>query len=97
MAKKSTFKKGAAIGPQTFSFLAPEAMKVQLVGEFTGWQEHPIEMYKSASGMWQATVNLEPGPHYYRFLVDGEWRDDPGCTLRAPNAFGGQNMVRTVG
>jgi hypothetical protein len=47
-------------------------------------------------GVWRATVKLEPGTHHYRFLVDGEWRDDPECTLRAPNPFGGENMTRQV-
>ena len=97
MAKKSSDNKRAGLQPQTFSLLAPGASRVQLVGDFTDWQEQPIEMRKSTSGVWLATVNLETGPHYYRFLVDGEWRDDPGCTVRAPNDFGSQNMVRTVG
>jgi len=25
------------------------------------------------------TVELKPGTHHYRFLVDGEWRDDPNA------------------
>jgi hypothetical protein len=28
--------------------------------------------------------------------VDGQWRDDPDCVLRAPNPFGGENMMRQV-
>jgi hypothetical protein len=41
-------------------------------------------------------VQLSPGEHYYRFLVDGEWRDDPECPMRVPNPFGGENMMREV-
>ena len=96
MAKKSADNKRADLQPQTFSLFAPEASSVQLVGDFTRWQERPIEMRKSTSGVWQVTVNLETGPHQYRFLVDDQWHDDPGCTVRAPNDFGSQNMVRTV-
>ncbi len=84
-------------GPQIFSLFAPNALSVQLVGDFTDWQGHPIEMQKSTSGVWQAAVHLETGPHHYRFLVDGEWRDDPGCTVRTPNDFGSQNMVADGG
>jgi 1,4-alpha-glucan branching enzyme len=97
MAKKSTDNQRSDLQPQTFSLLAPGASSVQLVGDFTDWQKFPIEMYKSTSDVWQVTVKLENGPHYYRFLVDGEWRDDPGCDVRAPNDFGSQNMIRTVG
>lgn len=81
---------------QTFSFNAPTAMSVQLVGDFTHWQQNPIQMKKSKQGIWTATVSLEPGTYHYRFLVDGEWRDDPECTLRVPNPFGTANSVRVV-
>jgi hypothetical protein len=35
---------------QTFHFAAPAAMSVQLVGDFTHWQEEPISMRKGADG-----------------------------------------------
>ena len=96
MAKKTKTKSGASGLAQTFSFSAPEATSVQLVGDFTQWQERPVNLQKGADGVWRAAVNLPPGAHHYRFLVDGEWRDDPECTLRAPNPFGGENMMRQV-
>ena len=79
---------------QTFRFTAPDAMSVVLVGDFTHWQKQGIPMRKDRDGTWSATVRLEPGRHTYRFIVDGEWRDDPACTLRAPNPFGSADMVR---
>jgi 1,4-alpha-glucan branching enzyme len=81
---------------QTFSFTAPTATSVQLVGDFTHWQQRPINLQKGADGTWHTTVELGAGPHRYRFLVDGQWRDDPDCTLREPNPFGGQDSVRQV-
>lgn len=79
---------------QTFSFAAPTAMSVQLVGNFTHWQEQPINLEKGADGLWRITVGLEPGTHHYRFIVDGQWRDDPECTVRVPNPYGSQDGVR---
>jgi 1,4-alpha-glucan branching enzyme len=96
MARKSNIKSGANGRSQSFSIRAPEAESVQLVGDFTHWQEQPISLHKSADGVWKATVNLEPGTHQYRFLVNGEWQDDPECTLREPNPYGGENMMRQV-
>jgi 1,4-alpha-glucan branching enzyme len=81
---------------QGFSFRAPEAISVQLVGDFTHWQEKPISLKKEDGGVWRASVPLSPGEHHYRFLVDGEWRDDPECPMRVPNPFGGQDMMRKV-
>jgi 1,4-alpha-glucan branching enzyme len=81
---------------QTFSFNAPAAMSVLLVGDFTHWQKKPVSLKKDSHGVWRAVVPLPPGTYHYRFLVDGEWRDDPECTLRVENAFGSKNAVRQV-
>jgi len=96
MAKKVNSKNDGRDQKQTFAFSAPGAMSVQLVGDFTHWKDHPISLHKGADGIWRATVELEPGTHHYRFLVDGEWRDDPECALRSPNPYGGENMLRQV-
>jgi 1,4-alpha-glucan branching enzyme len=94
MAKKAFSKRKGS--KQTFSFNAPTAISVQLVGDFTHWQEEPVSLKKDPEGVWRTAVDLKPGNHHYRFLVDGQWRDDPECTLRVPNPFGGENSVRVV-
>jgi len=81
---------------QTFRFTAPSATSVLLVGDFTEWQKSAVPMQKGKAGVWTTTVELTPGPHNYRFIVDGQWSDDPECTVRVPNPFGSQNMVRQV-
>ena len=80
----------------TFSLTAPEAMSVLLAGDFTNWQEAPVVLKKLKSGLWKTTVSLAPGRYQYRFLVDGEWRDDSSCALRQANDFGGENCVCIV-
>ena len=69
---------------------------MQLVGDFTHWQKAPINLKKRADGIWQTTVELEPGQHHYRFMVDGQWRDDLECSLHVPNPYGSRNAVRQV-
>lgn len=83
--------------PQMFSFKAPAAMSVQLVGDFTHWQQAPINLRKDRDSIWRTTVNLQPGPHRYRFLVDGQWRDDPECATRVTNPFGTEDDVCQIG
>jgi 1,4-alpha-glucan branching enzyme len=96
MLKKMNLKSSGNTRKQTFSFRAPGAVSVQLAGDFTRWQERPINLQKGMDGVWRIVVELEPGTHHYRFLVDGQWSDDPECTLRAPNSFGSENMMRHV-
>jgi 1,4-alpha-glucan branching enzyme len=100
MAKNNNIKKTITESGngriQTFSFAAPTATNVQLVGDFTQWQQKPISMQKGLAGVWYTTVELGPGEHHYRFLVDGQWRDDPQCALHVPNPYGGENAVRQV-
>lgn len=96
MAKKKQSKTTGG-QKQVFTITAPDAMSVQLVGDFTHWQSNPVSMKKGARGVWKATVELQPGTHHYRFLVNGQWRDDPECTTHVPNPYGGRNAVRQVG
>jgi 1,4-alpha-glucan branching enzyme len=79
-----------------FVLRAPAAGSVQLVGDFTRWQEHPIRMRRDADGTWRVTVELETGVHQYRFLVDGQWRDDPESPLRVRNPYGTEDSVCRV-
>ena len=81
---------------ETFQLIEPNAEEVYLVGDFTDWEENPILLKRQNDGIWKATVPLQPGAYQYRFMVDGQWRDDIKCHHRAPNPFGGENCVRQV-
>lgn len=84
------------IKKETFQLIDPKAEEVLLLGDFTNWEENPILLKRQNDGIWKTTVPLTPGTHEYRFIVDGDWRDDAKCTARKPNPFGGENCVRTV-
>jgi len=70
----------------TFSYKAPEALRVMLIGDFTQWQRQPIALNKRENGIWQVQVRLGPGTHAYAFVVDDKWRDDGECHVRVPRA-----------
>ena len=95
MAKQQTPRKKSGT-MQAFAMHAPGADRVQLVGDFTHWQKNPVNMQKDEQGIWRTALALEPGTYHYRFLVDGQWRDDPECTLRVSNPYGSQDSVRQV-
>jgi hypothetical protein len=79
-----------------FCLKAPAADSVKLAADFTDWEKHPVEMMHSPDGFWFTVVPLTLGNYSYRFIVDGEWRDDPRATRRAPNPFGTENAVIQV-
>ena len=80
-----------------FSLAAPSASEVCVAGEFTGWEKQPIKLSRDNGGVWQAKVPLPQGRHQYRFIVDGEWQDDPQCQECIANSFGSRNSVIQIG
>ncbi len=86
----------AVLKPQTFRFHAPKATKVLLAGDFTEWQKKALAMQKGQDGFWTITVDLPLGKYGYLFMVDGQWCEDPECSMRVPNPYGSRNMVRQV-
>ena len=77
----------------TFSFDAPKAKEVILMGDFNNWQGKPLLMKMNQLGIWQKIVMLYPKRYEYRFLVDGQWFNDPLNDQTCPNCFGSQNNV----
>jgi len=75
-----------------FTLEAPDAGRVQLVGDFNGWAPEGSEMEPSGR-CWKKVVKLDPGRYQYRFVVDGQWQNDPLNVSAEPSPFGGQNSV----
>ena len=53
-------------------------------------------MIRLNDGKWAKELALRPGRYEYRFVVDGEWVDDPAATELIPNLFGTANAVLVV-
>ena len=79
-----------------FEFPASEAQEVYLAGDFNNWDSSANAMKKDKKGIWKISLSLKPGRYEYRFLVDGNWENDPSCCDCVPNEFGSQNCVRIV-
>lgn len=79
-----------------FQLEAPRAGSVKLAADFTDWGKSPLDMTRSEAGIWHAVILLPPGDHSYRFIVDGQWCDDPHPALCVSNPFGTINAVVKV-
>jgi len=76
-----------------FSLEATEAKNVVLMGNFNDWSLKKHPMKRDENGIWNKRVMLSPGKYEYKFLVDGQWREDPRNDRLCPNCFGTQNSV----
>ena len=79
----------------TFSLSGDAAQEAFVAGSFSGWEK--IRMERREDGVLSAVVELEPGQHQYKFLVDGEWRLDTGSGGdTVDNGLGSTNNVISV-
>ena len=76
-----------------FIFDRPEAQRVAVAGTFNNWNPAQTPMTKGSDGRWRATVVMPAGRHEYKFVIDGQWMNDPKAQESVPNPFGGCNSV----
>jgi 1,4-alpha-glucan branching enzyme len=72
------------------------AQKVCVAGCFNGWDPMTTPLERDRDGIWMCALTVPAGEHQYRFVVDGEWCDDPLNTARCGNEFGSENSVLIV-
>lgn len=76
------------------------ANDVRIAGDFNGWvPDKDVRSLVQAEGeqrVWTKILNLPPGTYHYRYVVDGEWREDPANPQAAPGPVGGRNSVLVV-
>ena len=89
-------KRNKVAQEQVFELRAPKASSVQLLGDFTNWEQQALPLQKDQEGVWRTVLRLKPGTYHFRYIVDGKWHNDPRCPFLQPNPFGSENMIREV-
>jgi 1,4-alpha-glucan branching enzyme len=80
----------------TFSLTSPDAKEVILMGDFNQWNPKVHPMKKNKTGVWEKVTLLFPGTYEYRFMVDGQWENDPNNAQTRTNQFGTKNNFIVV-
>ena len=80
----------------TFTYDNPSAESVALTGSFCDWKRDAYPLSRDAKGIWKVALSLPSGRYEYRFIVDGEWKNDPRCSEVVSNEFGSENCIFTV-
>jgi 1,4-alpha-glucan branching enzyme len=79
-----------------FRYETADALEVIVSGDFNGWDQKKHVMKSDGRGIWKKTMMLPPGQYEYKFVVDGEWRTDPGNPYQNFNCFGSINNVLKI-
>ena len=79
-----------------FEFHHDGAQGVSIAGTFNDWVPNVLAMIAVTDGTWVKELSLVPGTYEYRFVVDGEWVNDPNAE-QVRNSYGGFNSVLVVG
>jgi chromosome partitioning protein len=80
-----------------FSYRAPDVQSLKLVGDFNNWTpDESSDLNKDDEGVWKKVVALPPGRYHYKYIVDGEWKEDLHNPNYIINEFGGVDSVVDV-
>ena len=81
-------------------FKDSSAGDVRIAGDFNGWvPDRGVRSLIASEGqtrVWTKVLTLEPGTYQYRYVVDGEWREDPANPQSAPGPTGQPNSILHV-
>jgi 1,4-alpha-glucan branching enzyme len=93
-SKNKTETKSTPLVELVASF--PGAEAVCIAGSFNDWHPQVTEMINVGGDRWAKALTLPPGRYEYRFVVDGQWKDDPAASDKVGNPFGTRNAVLNV-
>jgi chromosome partitioning protein len=76
------------------------AHDVRIAGDFNGWVPDrgvvSSTRHEAGARVWRKVLHLTPGTYEYRYVVDGEWREDPTNPDRVPSASGAHHSLLVV-
>lgn len=71
------------------------AKKVILAGTFNSWNEQAFKMKRVKDG-WKLSLLLKPDTYEYKFIVDGNWMEDPDNPNKVYNEHHTFNSVLSL-
>ncbi|MCX5716071.1 MAG: AAA family ATPase [Candidatus Omnitrophica bacterium] len=80
-----------------FKYTSQTAKDVYVVGDFNNWTVgESNRLVSKENGQWEAPFELQPGRYRYKFVVDGQWVQDPQNSQTEPNPFSGVDSILTI-
>jgi chromosome partitioning protein len=76
------------------------ANDVRIAGDFNGWipdkDVRSVIQSEGQSRVWTKILRLPPGTYQYRYVVDGQWQQDPENPNSVDGPVGNRNSVLVV-
>ena len=95
-ATKVTLPPPSLKGNTTFRLKGyADASIVALAGSFNKWNQSEFILGREGD-QWVCRIDLEPGKHAYKFIVDGNWLLDPANPNTEDDDYGVKNSVIIV-
>lgn len=79
-----------------FVYEGAAAKNVAVAGSFNNWSASSHRLEKDKSGLWKTALPLGKGKYQYKFVVDGEWKEDPSNPQNSEDGHGGKNSAIEV-
>jgi len=79
-----------------FTYSDPSAKTVYIGGSFNNWSQDANELKKGDDGVFRTVIELKPGKYQYKFVVDGNWKEDTDNPEKIDDGYGGINSIVEV-
>ena len=56
------------------NFKSKKPKSVLISGSFDNWSKKHHLIYDISNNTWNISLNLKPGKHYYKYIIDGNWQ-----------------------
>ncbi len=75
-------------GMTRFVYQGMPGSRVAIIGDFNQWDPYLTALEESRPGFFEIKIQLPPGKHYYRYVVNGHETIDPANPQKARNGWG---------
>lgn len=80
-----------------FDLEAPAHADVRIAGDFNNWNPESLSFSDvPEEPRWRKRFSLKPGSYRYKYLLDGQWIEDPGNDKMVDDSFGGINSLINI-
>lgn len=79
-----------------FTYNSAQAKEVYVAGDFNNWRLDDTSRMEQENGTFRKRIKLRPGRYRYRFVVDGQWIDDPNNQSKEMNPYGQMDSLLEV-